>query len=106
VVAHDELVQAAPRAFYEVGLIVTVGVAFVPSIISTVGRVREADRARCGGVPRRRGRLLRYAFPVLENGMEQAMMLAESMDARGFAAAAETAEDRVAGWVQIGRAHV
>jgi energy-coupling factor transport system permease protein len=96
------LVHAAPRAFYEVGLVVTVGVAFVPSIIGTVGRVRDADRARCGGVPPRRGRLLRYAIPVLENGMEQAVALAESMDARGFAGAGGTAVDHAAGWLLVG----
>jgi len=45
---------------------------------------READRARTGGVSVRRGRLVRHAVPVLESGMERAVALAESMDARGF----------------------
>lgn len=102
VVAHDELVHAAPRAFYEVGLVMTVGVAFVPATIATVGRVRDADRARCGGAPRRRGRLVRLAVPLLENGMEQAVTLAESMDARGFAGTGATAGDHAAGWLTMG----
>ena len=84
VVSHYELVQAAPRAFYEVGLAVTVALAFVPSTVEAVGAVREADRARTGGRVVRRGRLLRQVVPILETGMERAVHLAESMDSRGF----------------------
>ena len=98
VVSHAELVQSSPRAFYEPGLVVTVALAFVPSTIATVQRVREADRARTGGSVHRRGRTLRLLVPVLENGMEQAMSLAESMDARGFASAAARPQERLAGW--------
>lgn len=83
VVSHHELVQAAPRAFSEVGLVITVALAFVPSTITTLHQVREADRARTGGAVVRRGRLLRTAVPVLEVGLERAIALAESMDARG-----------------------
>jgi len=97
VVSHHELVQVVPRAFYEVGLIVTVAVAFVPSTIAAVQRVNEADRARLGGrrAPRR-GRLVRRAVPLIESGAEQAIALAESMDSRGFARAEATAGDRAA----------
>lgn len=98
VVSHHELVRTAPRAFYEPGLIVTIAVAFVPSTMATVQRVREADRARTGGVTVRRGRLLRLAVPVLETGMEQAMALAESMDSRGFGAADAGTVEQAAGW--------
>lgn len=98
VVSHAELVQASPRAFYEPGLVVTVALAFVPSTIATIHRVREADRARTGGTVHRRGRMLRLLVPVLESGMEQAMALAESMDARGFASAPARPQERLAGW--------
>jgi energy-coupling factor transport system permease protein len=98
VVSHAELVQSSPRAFYEPGLVVTVALAFVPSTIATIQRVREADRARTGGTVHRRGRMLRLLVPVLENGMEQAMALAESMDARGFASAPARPQERAAGW--------
>lgn len=84
VVAHDELVRSAPRAFHEVGLVVTVALAFVPATIQTVAAVREADRARTGGRVVRRGRLLRQILPLLETGLERAVHLAESMDSRGF----------------------
>jgi energy-coupling factor transport system permease protein len=49
VVSHGELVRSLPRAFHEVGLVVTVALAFVPSTISAIQTVREADRARTGG---------------------------------------------------------
>lgn len=101
VVSHYELVVAAPRAFYEVGLAVTVALAFVPSTIAAVGAVRESDRARTGGRIVRRGRLLRQVVPILETGMERAVGLAESMDSRGFGHRRATRADAVAGWLGL-----
>ncbi len=101
VVSHSELVQSTPRAFYEVGLVVVVGLAFVPSTLVAIGDVREADRARTGGHVVRRGRLLRQVVPVLELGMERAVTLAESMDARGFARSGGGTRDHVAGWTGL-----
>ena len=87
VVSHYELVQSLPRAFHELGLVVAVGVAFVPTTITAIHDVREADRARTGGRVVRRGRLVRQIVPVLETGLERAITLAESMDSRGLAGA-------------------
>jgi len=98
VVTHSELVQSTPRAFYEVGLVVVVALAFVPSTLAAIGDVRDADRARTGGRVVRRGRLLRQVVPILELGMERAVTLAESMDSRGFARNGPGRRDRVAGW--------
>ncbi len=102
VVSHYELVQAAPRSFYEPGLIVTVALAFAPSTVTAVHDVRLADRARTGGRPVRRGRWLRNTLPVLETGMERAVHLAESMDSRGFARLEPTRADHVAAWCGVG----
>ncbi|HXY93718.1 MAG TPA: hypothetical protein VEP49_14650 [Acidimicrobiia bacterium] len=101
VVTHSELVQSTPRAFYEVGLVVIVALAFVPSTLAAIGDVRDADRARTGGRVVRRGRLLRQVVPVLELGMERAVTLAESMDARGFARSGAGPRDRAAGWCGV-----
>jgi energy-coupling factor transport system permease protein len=98
VVSHSELVQSTPRAFYEIGLVVVVALAFVPSTLSAIQDVRDADRARTGGRVVRRGRLLRQLVPVLELGLERAVTLSESMDARGFARAGAGPRDRIAGW--------
>jgi energy-coupling factor transport system permease protein len=84
VVSHHEVLQSTPRAFHELGLVVTIALAFVPSTLAALRASREADQARTGGVIVRRGRLVRHAVPVLESGMERAVALAESMDARGF----------------------
>ncbi len=97
VVSHDELVRSLPRVFHEPGVVLTVGLAFVPATISSIRQVQESDRARTGGAPVRRGRLLRMAVPVLERGMEQAVLLSESMESRGFARDPATTSDRWAG---------
>ncbi len=102
VVSHSELVSSTPRAFYEVGLVVVVALAFVPSTLTAIADVREADRARTGGNVVRRGRLLRQLVPVLELGMERAVTLAESMDARGFARGGAGPRDHIAGWLGVG----
>lgn len=98
VVSHSELVESTPRAFFELGLVVVVGLAFVPSTLAAIHDVRDADRARTGGRVMRRGRLLRQVVPVLELGLERAVTLAESMDSRGFARAGASPRDRAAGW--------
>ena len=102
VVSHYELVQSAPRAFYEVGLAVTVALAFIPSTLAAVGAVREADRARTGGRVVRRGRLLRQVVPILESGLERAVALSESMDSRGFGHQSARPADAIAGWLTLG----
>ena len=101
VASHHELVQAAPRAFHEPGLILTVALAFVPSTMAAVADVREADRARTGGRVVRRGRLVRLTVPILESGLERAVALAESMDARGFARQPRGRGDRASGWLGL-----
>lgn len=102
VVSHYELVQSAPRAFYEVGLAVTVALAFIPSTLAAVGAVREADRARTGGRVVRRGRLLRQVVPILESGLERAVALSESMDSRGFGHQDARPSEAVGGWLTLG----
>ncbi len=101
VVSHHQLVRSAPRAFHELGLVVTVGLAFVPATFAAVRAARESDLARTGHRVRRRGRILRMVVPVLESGMERAMELAASMDARGFAHGGATREERRGGWLVL-----
>lgn len=102
IASHYELVQSSPRAFHELGVVTTVALAFIPSTIASVSAVREADRARTGGQSIRRGRILRSIVPVLERGLEQAVSLSESMDARGFGFEGSTRGDVAAGWCGLG----
>jgi energy-coupling factor transport system permease protein len=50
----------------------------------------------------RRGRALRLVVPVLERGMERAIALSESMDARGFGYGGASSRDRASGWCGLG----
>src|SRR4051794_25693027 len=98
VVSHHEVLRSVPRAFHEPALVVTVAIAFVPSTIGAVRDVLLAERARCGGEPRRRGRLRRLVIPVFEGGIERAISLAESMDSRGLGHGRAERSDTIAGW--------
>ncbi|MET0737137.1 MAG: energy-coupling factor transporter transmembrane component T [Acidimicrobiales bacterium] len=98
VVSHHELLGSAPRAFHEAGLVVTIAAAFVPSTVASWQGAREADRARTGGIVRRRGRLARTVVPVLETGMERSLRLADSMDSRGFARHPPGSADTASAW--------
>lgn len=98
VVSHGELLGLLPRAFHELGLAVTVALAFVPGVIESAREVRESAIARAGR-RRRRGRSPRWILAVLETALERATRLAESLDARGLGHQPPgAAERRAARW--------
>lgn len=76
------VVRLAPRRFHEPALAAALALSIAPRTVDAVGRVREAQRLR-GIHPSRWRSLPSLAMPVLETGMENAVTLAESMDARG-----------------------
>lgn len=76
------ILKLAPRRFHEPALATALALSIAPRTIQTAGKVREAQRMRGIEVSRLRS-LPALAVPVLETGMEDAMVLAESMDARG-----------------------
>lgn len=76
------ILKLAPRRFHEAGLAASLALSIAPRTIERVGRVREAQRLR--GIKISSFRTLpALAVPVLETGMDDALALAESMDARG-----------------------
>lgn len=76
------LVRMTPRRFHEPALAAALALSIAPRTVASVGQVREAQRLR--GLPVSGVRsLTALAVPVLERGMEDALTLAESMDARG-----------------------
>lgn len=77
------LLRSMPAVLYEAGVAVTVGLAFAPQVAVQLRRMRDGRRLR----GRRDGRLASVrgsAVPVLEGGLERAVALAASMDARGY----------------------
>jgi energy-coupling factor transport system permease protein len=74
--------RLAPRRFHEPALAAALALSIAPRTVEAVGRVREAQGLRGIQVARWRS-LPALAVPVLETGMEEAVTLAESMDARG-----------------------
>ena len=75
------VVRLAPRRFHEPALAAALALSIAPRTVDAVGRVREAQSLR--GIPTSWRTLPALAVPVLETGMEEAVTLAESMDARG-----------------------
>ena len=76
------VVRLAPRRFHEPALAAALALSIAPRTIAMVGQVREAQRMR--GLRTAGWRTLpALAVPVLETGMDEAVTLAESMDARG-----------------------
>jgi energy-coupling factor transport system permease protein len=76
------VVRLAPRRFHEPALAAALALSIAPRTIASVQRVREAQALRGIATTRLRS-LPALAIPVLETGMEDAVTLAESMDARG-----------------------
>jgi energy-coupling factor transport system permease protein len=76
------VLRLAPRRFHEPALAAALALSIAPRTVASVHRVREAQAIR--GLRARRLRSLpALAVPVLATGIEEAMTLAESMDARG-----------------------
>lgn len=76
------VLRLAPRRFHEPALAAALALSIAPRTITAAGRVREAQQLRGIRVTGLRS-LPALAVPVLETGMEDAVTLAESMDARG-----------------------
>ncbi|MDQ3784597.1 MAG: energy-coupling factor transporter transmembrane protein EcfT [Actinomycetota bacterium] len=76
------ILRSAPRRFHEPALAAALALSIAPRTIEAAARVREAQRMR--GIELKRWRALpALAVPVLATGMDEAVTLAESMDARG-----------------------
>ncbi len=83
------IVRLAPRRFHEPALAAALALSIAPRTVAGIQHVREAQRLRGIHVSPLRS-LPALAVPVLANGMEDALALAESMDARGHGRGART----------------
>ncbi len=97
-----DLVRLTPRAFHEVGVVISIALMFVPQTIRSLEHIRQAQAVRG-----HRMRGLRdwppVIVPLLINGLERSMDLAEAMVARGYGALSDRAHplrDQV--WLALG----
>lgn len=78
--------RSLPAALHPVGTAVVVAVTVAPRLVSSMARVRRAQRLR--GTPSGGRHALRATVvPVLGDALDHALALAASMDARGYARA-------------------
>jgi energy-coupling factor transport system permease protein len=82
-VDHHQLLRSIPGFMYQTGMIASIAIAFVPQMVSSLRDIREAQAIR-GHRFRGIKDLLPLFIPLLTTGLERAIQLAESMEARGF----------------------
>ena len=77
-----KLLKSAPGALYEIATSVSVAINLAPQLIESFARVRRARALR--GKSKKSSALTGLLIPVLEDTLERSLLLAASMDARGF----------------------
>ncbi len=82
-VRYADLLRLAPSAFFELGLVLSIGFTLAPFTLRAFRDIREAQTLR-GHRPRGLRGLLPLVSPLVVSGMERALNLAESMEARGY----------------------
>lgn len=82
------LMRSLPRFMYQTGVVTSIAVSFVPQSVLALREIREAQMVR-GHEFRGVRDLLPLFMPLMTTGMERALQLAESMEARGFGARRE-----------------
>lgn len=82
-VDHHQLLRSVPAFMYQTGMIASIAIAFVPQMVSSLQDIRDAQAIR-GHRFRGIRDLLPLFVPLLTSGLERAIQLAESMEARGF----------------------
>lgn len=80
-----DVVRLLPPALYEVGLVLSLALAFLPQSRETLEQIRQAQAVRGHRVRGLRD-LLPLLLPLLITALERALQLSESLEARGFTA--------------------
>jgi energy-coupling factor transport system permease protein len=89
VVDHYQLLRATPAFLFQAGVVISIAITFVPQMELSAKEIRQAQRIR-GHRFRGIRDLLPLIVPLLANGLERAIQLAETMEARGFGSAVPT----------------
>jgi len=101
VVDHYQLLRATPGFLFQAGVIISIAITFVPQMVISAREIRQAQRIR-GHRFRGIRDLLPLVIPLLANGLERAIQLAETMEARGFGSAVNPLSRRQAVYAQVG----
>ncbi|MGC9334255.1 MAG: energy-coupling factor transporter transmembrane component T [Anaerolineae bacterium] len=101
VVDHYQLLRATPAFLFQAGVVISIAITFVPQMVLSAKEIREAQRIR-GHRFRGIRDLLPLIMPLLASGLERAIQLAETMEARGFGSAVDPLPQGRAQWVQVG----
>jgi energy-coupling factor transport system permease protein len=78
------LLRSMPPALHEVSTAVVVALSVFPQLAESVVRVRRARRLRPAVSGRRLERVRAIVVPVLEDALDRSLLLASSMDSRGY----------------------
>jgi len=82
-VDYHQLLRSIPPFLYQTGVVISIAITFVPQMMASLQEIREAQTIR-GHRFRGIRDLLPLLMPLLTSGLERAIQLAESMEARGF----------------------
>ena len=83
VVRTYRVLRLLPRFLFEAGLVVSIALAFVPTLLRSAATIRDAQRLR--GHRFRGVRALRpLVVPILADALERSLTLADSMQTRGY----------------------
>ena len=78
-----QLLRLAPRSLYHAGVVTSIALTFIPQMLKSAQEIREAQRIR-GHRFRGWRDVMPLVIPLLTTAFERAVLLAESMEARGF----------------------
>lgn len=78
------LLRTLPAALHEISTAVVVALSVFPQLAESVARVRRARRLRPVSKEGRIAAMRRVVIPVLEDALDRSLLLASSMDSRGF----------------------
>jgi energy-coupling factor transport system permease protein len=92
-VDHYELLRATPPFLFQAGVVISIAITFVPQMVLSAQEIRDAQRIR-GHRFRGLRDLLPLVIPLLASGLERAIQLAETMEARGFGGAVVPSSSR------------
>lgn len=99
------LLRVLPIYMYEFGIAVVIATSVLPQLVTSVGRIRQAQRLR-GHNAKGFNSYKRVAIPLLEESLARSLDLAAAMDSRGYAMSRKRSRYRPIRWSGIDTAVV